>query len=339
MPGTACPSSGSAGWTTAPGDQLFFTRVAADGTKLTGDHPLVALVVLRVDPQTIVHSGDEWALTWIDQTVGNAEIYFGRLRRRPERAPDPGDRRSRHRAEPRSRVERHGVWDRFRGEPRRGRAYHAYGARIGCCTVSTIGDRVWSDADSDGIQDAGEGGVRGALVAAYDTAGAMIDAVSTAADGSYQLDGLSCGSTYELRFFPPGSDYLSPRDQGADDTLDSDADPVTGSTGLFVLTSGADASKWDAGIAACWPPDEPVYIYRMTVTSDGNAYPVIHFQDPNQAEQVTGYNVRRSSTAAPPPGTWPLVATDVIDMDEASRTSSGSTRAGTSRRRGCGSTR
>jgi uncharacterized repeat protein (TIGR01451 family) len=300
------------------GDQLFFTRVAADGTKLTGDHPLVALASSASIPQMIVHSGAEWALTWIDQAIGNAEIYFGRvagdaLNGPPIRVTD----------DPATAQNPALAWNGTEyaiafAENRAGAsAYHAYGARIGCCTVSTIGDRVWSDADSDGIQDSGEGGVRGALVAAYDPAGAMIDAVSTAADGSYRLDGLSCGSTYELRFFPPGSDYLSPRDQGADDTLDSDADPVTGSTGFFVLTSSADASKWDAGIAACWPPDEPVYIYRMTVTSDGNAYPVIHFQDPNQAEQVTGYNVRRSSTAAPPPEEWPLVATDVIDMDEA----------------------
>ena len=300
------------------GDQLFFTRIAADGAKLTGDHPLVALVSSASIPQMIMHSGAEWALTWIDQTVGNAEIYFGRvagdaLNGLPIRVTDdPGTAQN-------PALAWNGTEYGIAFAENRGgaSAYHAYGARIGCCTVSTIGDRVWSDADSDGIQDAGEGGVRGALVAAYDTSGAMIDAVSTGTDGSYRLDGLSCGSTYELRFFPPGSDYLSPRDQGADDTLDSDADPVTGSTGLFVLTSNADASKWDAGIAACWPPDEPVYIYRMTVTSDGNAYPVIHFQDPNQPEQVTGYNVRRSSTAAPLPGTWPVVATDVIDMDEA----------------------
>jgi hypothetical protein len=39
--------------------------------------------------------------------------------------------------------------------------------------------------------------------------------------------------------------------------------------------------------------------------------------DPNQPDQVTGYNVYRSPDAGLPPGDWPLVASDVIDMDEA----------------------
>ena len=39
--------------------------------------------------------------------------------------------------------------------------------------------------------------------------------------------------------------------------------------------------------------------------------------DPNQSDQVTGYDVYRSSDPATPPSTWPLVASDIIDMDEA----------------------
>jgi len=30
---------------------------------------------------------------------------------------------------------------------------------------------------------------------------------------------------------------------------------------------------------------------------------------------VTGYNVYRSSNPAPPPGTWPRVASDIVDGD------------------------
>jgi hypothetical protein len=53
------------------------------------------------------------------------------------------------------------------------------------------------------------------------------------------------------------------------------------------------------------------------MTMDGNNYTILHFQDGNQLAQVTGYNVYRSSVASPPPASWPLVASDVIDMDEA----------------------
>jgi uncharacterized repeat protein (TIGR01451 family) len=299
-------------------DQLFFTRIAADGTKLTGDHPLVGLVSTASVPQMLVHSGSEWALTWIDQTVGNAEVYFARvagdaLANVPVRVSD----------NPATAQNPALEWSGSEyaiafAENRAGAStYHVFGARIGCCSVSTLGDRVWRDADVDGIQDPGETGVPGVLVAVYDETGALLDVVTSGVDGSYQISGLTCGAPYELRFFPPGNEYLSPANQGTDDALDSDPDPLTGSTGLFALTSAAGSTDWDAGIAACWAPDEPVYIYRMTVTADGNHFPVIHFQDPNQPSQITGYNVRRSSTAAPPPEEWPLVATDVIDMDEA----------------------
>jgi uncharacterized repeat protein (TIGR01451 family) len=298
-------------------EQIFFTRVAADGTKLTGDHPLVAIVSTASIPQMLVHSGGEWALTWIDQAVGNAEIYFGRIA--GDALADVPLRVTDHPATAQNPAL---AWNGTEyaiafAENRAGAStYHAYASRIGCCTVSTLGDRVWRDADVDGIQDPGETGVSGTLVAVYDGTGALLGASASGADGAYQLTGLSCGSTYELRFFPPGSEYLSPQHQGADDALDSDPDPATGSTGSFVLTSSADAAGWDAGIAACWPPDEPVYIASVGRTGDGNNYPILNFQDPNQPEQTTGYDVYRSATAGAA-WPWPLVATDVVDMDAA----------------------
>jgi hypothetical protein len=55
----------------------------------------------------------------------------------------------------------------------------------------------------------------------------------------------------------------------------------------------------------------------MTLSTDGNDYPILHFMDGNQPGQVTGYNVYRSPDPAPPPSSWPMVASDVIDMDGA----------------------
>ena len=70
-------------------------------------------------------------------------------------------------------------------------------------------------------------------------------------------------------------------------------------------------------VPACTSPDEPVYVSEMALSTDGNDYPILTFQDPNQPIQITGYNVYRSSDPATSPSTWPLVASDVIDMDEA----------------------
>ena len=63
----------------------------------------------------------------------------------------------------------------------------------------------------------------------------------------------------------------------------------------------------------CVPPDEPCWIYL--VTTDGTNH-TINFQDPNQADQRTGWNVRRSSDASVvPKSSWPLVCTNCVDMD------------------------
>jgi hypothetical protein len=61
----------------------------------------------------------------------------------------------------------------------------------------------------------------------------------------------------------------------------------------------------------CVAPDEELYI--TTVTLDGNGKPVLHYQDPNQPSDVTGYNVYRSSS---PAGPWTVIGSNVVDMDE-----------------------
>ena len=100
--------------------------------------------------------------------------------------------------------------------------------------------------------------------------------------------------------------------------MDSDVDPATGTTAVVTLSAGENLTSLDAGlVVGCSGPDEPVYIYTMTVTDDGNDYPVLHFMDPNQPADVTGYNLYRSDDPGLPQGSWPMVASNVIDMDEA----------------------
>jgi hypothetical protein len=66
----------------------------------------------------------------------------------------------------------------------------------------------------------------------------------------------------------------------------------------------------------CYAPDEPIYIYAMRLSTDGNDYPILDFMDPNQPADVTGYNVYRSSDPGLDPALWPLLADNVVDMDE-----------------------
>ncbi len=185
-------------------------------------------------------------------------------------------------------------------------------------STAVLGDRVWEDTDGDGIQDAGEPGMANVIVALYDSLGALVDFTVTGWSGGYEFRGLVWGAAYSIRFIPPSGYALTLQDQGGDDALDSDADPVTFETPVFTLLTALDASLWDAGmIPYCVPPDEPIYIYATTLSTDGNDYTILHFMDANQLSQVTGYNVYRSSDPAPPPSTWPQVASDIIDMDQA----------------------
>jgi hypothetical protein len=70
-------------------------------------------------------------------------------------------------------------------------------------------------------------------------------------------------------------------------------------------------STSEEGPPQCIAPDEEVYI--TTVTLDGNGKPVLHYQDPNQPSDVTGYNIYRATA---PEGPWTMIGSNVVDMDE-----------------------
>jgi len=179
-----------------------------------------------------------------------------------------------------------------------------------------IGDRVWEDSNGNGIQDEGATGMPGVLVVLHDGNGSPVSATFTDSSGGYQFTGLDFRSDYSLRFVPPAGYTLTLQDQGADDLQDSDADITTWRSPVFNLAEPEDFASWDAGmVPECIAPDEPVYLFDMTLTNDGNAFPVLHFMDPNQPTQITGYNVYRSSDAAAPPASWPQVASNIEDGD------------------------
>lgn len=67
-------------------------------------------------------------------------------------------------------------------------------------------------------------------------------------------------------------------------------------------------------VAPCVLPDEPIWIYQETV-SVPDGFPILHFQDPNQPNQRTGYRIRRSNALGPPVSAWPILATNVGDGD------------------------
>ena len=59
--------------------------------------------------------------------------------------------------------------------------------------TAILGDRVWSDADNDGVQDPGEVGLGGVTVNLTDLVGGIIATTTTAADGTYLFIGVVPG--------------------------------------------------------------------------------------------------------------------------------------------------
>jgi len=122
--------------------------------------------------------------------------------------------------------------------------------------VAAIGDKVWIDADGDGIQDnnAAEVGVQGVRVKLYDANdtevtkdidGNLFGNVDTNASGEYLFDHLRPGIYYVGFTLPTGYKFTI---KGVGGATDSDADLTTGKTAKTTLVSNETDKSWDAGI-------------------------------------------------------------------------------------------
>jgi len=125
-------------------------------------------------------------------------------------------------------------------------------------TGAWFGNRVWLDENRDGVQNSWEAGLGGICVDLLEAAsGKKIASTSTDANGFYAFDAstLKPGPDYILQFGLTAAFQFSPPNVGYDDQ-DSDADPQTGRTRPFSLTS-TDTSC-DAGLVLVNPPP-PTY--------------------------------------------------------------------------------
>ncbi len=114
--------------------------------------------------------------------------------------------------------------------------------------TSTLGDRVWEDLDGDGIQDADEPGIAGATINLRNAAGQLLDSTATNANGLYQFTDLVT-TDYILEFVKPEGFAPSPQNAGGpgSEGVDSDADPITGRTGIISPAPSEVDLDWDAG--------------------------------------------------------------------------------------------
>ena len=178
--------------------------------------------------------------------------------------------------------------------------------------LHAAGDRVWKDANGDGLQDPREPGVAGVQVLLFRSDGQVLDIRNTDARGMYRFGGLFTAPHYLLFVAPPGFVFTAD-DQGADDDRDSDTDPATGRTPTFNPVSEVDATRWDAGLVHDCPfPDAALLVTAVFVLPDGDA--TFELSDPNDPARVTGYRARRSDEVPTSIAEWPIVGSDFDDI-------------------------
>jgi hypothetical protein len=137
----------------------------------------------------------------------------------------------------------------------------------GLYRLGGIGGWIWTDmgdmyggVHADGIQNEDQYTYYGAgtPVSLYDAAGTLVQSTVAGSTGGYSFSGVELRDaswtpiTYRVKFLCPttGSGvYISPKDAGGNDEVDSDADPATGYTDFYTLTqSGEFKSMVDMGV-------------------------------------------------------------------------------------------
>ncbi|MCA9140337.1 MAG: hypothetical protein KDB00_26380, partial [Planctomycetales bacterium] len=119
--------------------------------------------------------------------------------------------------------------------------------RLAGPAVGAISDRVWLDQNGDGIQDPGEPGLADVTVHLWDNRHLhrLAETVTTSA-GNYSFQGISPGD-YSIQVIPRIGFGYSPADQGVDDAIDSDANPIGGFVDVTVV-AGLRTTDIDVGL-------------------------------------------------------------------------------------------
>jgi len=131
----------------------------------------------------------------------------------------------------------------------------ALGLQLTSNSNRIIGDRVWLDLNSNGVQDASETkGIPGITVDLLDVSGNLVTQsgkvlqTTTNRNGYYRFYGLNDG-TYFPRFSNlPAGFVLSPLDQGGNDATDSDVSGVNGRVTAGLLITSALRTNYTADI-------------------------------------------------------------------------------------------
>ena len=105
--------------------------------------------------------------------------------------------------------------------------------------TGSVGDRVWLDANANGVQDAGETGINGVTVQLLNAGGTVVATTSTSGNGNYTFANLA-GGNYTVKI------VASSLPAGTAPTFDLDG-IATANQASFTLAAGASRTDVDFG--------------------------------------------------------------------------------------------
>jgi len=169
---------------------------------------------------------------------------------------------------------------------------HAESTTVIPLGTAEIGDFVWYDSNMDGIQDVTETGGANVVVNLLSVVKgdkAVIDTTMTDDNGTYLFTGVPAGN-YQVEFIPPVDAMITSKDQGGDDTLDSDANATTGRTDTFPLAAAEILETIDCGLIL-----DPLLVellgFDVTVRNRGA---VVAWETASEVD-VIGFNLLRQN--------------------------------------------
>jgi len=112
-----------------------------------------------------------------------------------------------------------------------------------------IGDYVWEDTNTNGVQDSTEQGIEGIKLYLLDQNENTIDSTETDENGAYTFSNL-LPNQYTIKLDPGVSLIATIADQGSDDTLDSDGSTMDGMilSPIINIESGTSVDDVDFGL-------------------------------------------------------------------------------------------
>ncbi len=109
-----------------------------------------------------------------------------------------------------------------------------------------LGDLIWLDSNKDGIQDSNEGGVENITITLYSENGDTLATDITDSNGRYEFCNLDNGN-YSIRVDAPSGYTITSKNQGDNDSLDSDINPDDGKSDLVTISNSNNYSL-DGGL-------------------------------------------------------------------------------------------